>query len=109
MRIQLLAGSFEQHDLACFAPQSSPQAQPSVQSQPGQVQSLQFSPSQLHSSQGQSGPQQQTAAALDSEPANDGREAATAITIIATTASNKAGTPKRWTIRDMEILLNLMR
>jgi hypothetical protein len=90
-----------QHDLA-FEPQPSPHPQPSAQSQSGQLQLVQFSPSQLQSTHWQSGPQQQTTPSLDFEPASDGAEAATAMTIIATTASNRAGKPKREIVSDME-------
>jgi hypothetical protein len=94
----------EQHGSAQSEPQPSPHAQPS-QSQPGHEQFVQFSPSQLHSGHAQSGPQQQAAPALTSEPAKDGREVAAAIRITATTASNSAGQPKRCKTLDMEILL----
>lgn len=96
-----------QHDFALL-PQLSPQPQPSAQSQPGQLQLVQLSPSQSHSTHWQSGPQQQTTWAA-SGPASEGREAAVAITIIATTASNRAGKPRRVKIRDMENLLCLLK
>jgi hypothetical protein len=92
-----------------FEPQPSPHAQPSAQSQPGQLQLVQFSPSQLQSTHWQSGPQQQTTPSAAPELANSGVEAATAMTIIATTASNKAGMPKRDTKRDMKISSCLKR